>query len=63
VAEIFARFIFEDDMHSSSDIPTSADSQTETSFIVNLAAIVCGLVLVVAACLASSGLDLSPGLF
>jgi len=50
-------------MHSSSDIPTSADSQTETSFIVNLAAIVCGLVLVVAACLASSGLDLSPGLF
>jgi hypothetical protein len=51
-------------MHTSPDAPAPAVAQPEAyNFIVNLAAIVCGLGLVAFICLATSGLDLSPGFF
>jgi hypothetical protein len=51
-------------MHTSPDAPAPAVAQPEGyNFIVNLAAIVCGLGLVALICLATSGLDLSPGFF
>jgi hypothetical protein len=57
-------FYFEGEMHTSPDSPAPADAQPEAyNFIVNLAAIVCGLGLVAFICLATSGLDMSPGLF
>jgi hypothetical protein len=57
-------FYFEGEMHISPDAPAPAVAQTEAnSFIVNLTAILCGLGLVAFICLATSGLDLSPGFF
>jgi hypothetical protein len=51
-------------MHTSPDAPAPAVAQTDANnFIVNLVAIVCGLGLVAFICLATSGLDLSPGFF
>jgi hypothetical protein len=56
-------FIFEGEMHRLPDSPAPAVPRAEVNFIVNIAAIVCGLGLVVFICLATSGLDLSPGFF
>jgi hypothetical protein len=51
-------------MHTSPDAPAPAVAQPDANnFIVNLAAILCGLGLVAFICLATSGLDLSPGFF
>jgi hypothetical protein len=50
-------------MHTLPEAPAPAVPDVETSFIVNIAAIVCGLGLIVFVCFATSGLDMSPGLF
>ena len=60
----FFNFYFEGEMHTSPDAPAPAVAQPDANnFIVNLAAILCGLGLVAFICLATSGLDLSPGFF
>jgi hypothetical protein len=57
-------FYFEGEMHNSPDAPAPAVAQPEAyNFIVNLAAIVCGIGLVALICWATSGLDLSSGFF
>ena len=43
---------------SSEAVPTPA-----TNLVVNVMAVICGLGLVVFACMATSGLDMSPGFF
>jgi hypothetical protein len=50
-------------MHTLPEAPAPAVPDVEASFILNLAAIVFGLGLVVFVCFATSGLDMSPGLF
>jgi hypothetical protein len=50
-------------MNSSQEISTPASPRTEADFIVSVGAIVCGLGLVILACLATSGLDISAGFF
>ena len=43
--------------------PTNAVPSTDTNLIINVMAVMCGLALVVLACMATSGLDMSPGFF
>jgi hypothetical protein len=50
-------------MDSAAKISDEAVSATDTNLIINAMAIMCGLALVVFACMATSGLDMSPGFF
>ena len=54
----------EGDMKAISEVSTPAVSETRTNvYVVNVIAIICGLGVVVFACLATSGLDMSVGFF
>lgn len=51
-------------MNVISEVSTRAVSETQTNVnVLNVIGIVCGLAVVVLACLATSGLDLSAGFF
>jgi hypothetical protein len=50
-------------MHTLPEAPARAVPQARVNLIMNVAAIVCGLGLVVLICLATSGLDMSAGFF
>ena len=50
-------------MDSVTKISAEAVPSTDTKLIINVMAIMCGLALVVLACMATSGLDMSPGFF
>jgi len=50
-------------MDSAAKISDNAVPSTDTSLIINVMAVMCGLALVVFACMATSGLDMSPGFF
>jgi hypothetical protein len=54
----------EGDMKAISELSTLAVSETRTNvYVLNVIAIICGLGVVVFACLATSGLDMSVGFF
>jgi hypothetical protein len=56
--------ILEGDMKAISEVSTPAVSETQTNvYALNVIAIICGLGVVVFACLATSGLDMSVGFF
>jgi hypothetical protein len=56
--------ILEGDMKAIPELSTLAVSETRTNvYVVNVIAIICGLGVVVFACLATSGLDMSVGFF
>jgi hypothetical protein len=50
-------------MNSAAKISDQAVPATDTNLIITAMAIMCGLALVVFACMATSGLDMSPGFF
>jgi hypothetical protein len=50
-------------MNTISEVIAPAVSKTYTGYIKDLAAILCGLGFVLAACMATSGLDMSVGFF
>jgi hypothetical protein len=50
-------------MNSITKISTEAVPAAANNLIINLVAVVCGLTLVVFACVATNGLDMSPGFF
>jgi hypothetical protein len=50
-------------MDSITEISDEAVPATDTNLIINAVAIMCGLAVVVFACMATSGLDMSPGFF
>ena len=50
-------------MDSVTKISTEAVPAAVNNFIINVAAVMCGLALVVFACMATNGLDMSPGFF
>jgi uncharacterized membrane protein HdeD (DUF308 family) len=51
-------------MNSVAEVSTKAVPETQTSVTaVNVIAIICGLVVVVFVCMATSGLDMSAGFF
>ncbi|MGA2995652.1 hypothetical protein [Bradyrhizobium sp.] len=49
-------------MDSAAKISDNAVPSTDTN-LVNVMAVMCGLALIVFACMATSGLDMSPGFF
>jgi hypothetical protein len=55
--------ILEGDMKAISEVSTPAIPETQTNVYLNVIAIICGLGVVVLACLATSGLDMSVGFF
>jgi hypothetical protein len=56
--------ILEGDMKAISEVSTPAVSETQTNvYALNVIAVICGLGVVVFACLATSGLDMSVGFF
>jgi hypothetical protein len=59
----FYAIISEDEMHTLPEAPASAVPAVESNFIVSIAAILCGIGLVVFICMATSGLDMTPGFF
>jgi len=50
-------------MDSITEISDETVPATDTNLIINAVAIMCGLAVVVFACMATSGLDMSPGFF
>ncbi|HLX15003.1 MAG TPA: hypothetical protein VKS24_07340 [Bradyrhizobium sp.] len=54
-------------MNTISDVsvstPAGPETETEANLAMNVVAIICGLVIVVFACMATSGLDMSVGFF
>lgn len=50
-------------MKAISEVSTPAVSETQTNVYLNVIAIICGLGVVVFACLATAGLDMSVGFF
>jgi hypothetical protein len=50
-------------MYTTPEVSTRAVAEPETSFVLNLMAMICGLGLVVFLCMATSGLDMSAGFF
>jgi hypothetical protein len=50
-------------MDSVTKISDDVVPATDTNLLVNVMAVMCGLALVVFACMATSGLDMSPGFF
>jgi hypothetical protein len=50
-------------MNTISEVIAPAVAKTYTGYIMDLAAILCGLGVVMAACVATSGLDMSVGFF
>ena len=50
-------------MNAISEVYKQAASKTQTTYILNTIAVICGLGVVVLVCLATDGLDMSVGLF
>lgn len=50
-------------MHTIPEVSTRAVPEAETSFVVSLMAVICGLGLIVFLCMATAGLDMSAGFF
>ncbi len=50
-------------MKAISEISTTAVPETQINYAVNVVAMICGLGIVVAVCMATSGLDMSVGFF
>jgi hypothetical protein len=50
-------------MDSAAKISDDSVPATDTNLIINAVAIMCGLAVIVFACMATSGLDMSPGFF
>ena len=50
-------------MDSVTEISAETVPSVANNLIVNVTAVMCGLALVVFACMATSGLDMSPGFF
>ena len=50
-------------MNAISDVSAQAVPVTQTNYAVNAAAMICGLGILVLACMATSGLDMSVGFF
>jgi hypothetical protein len=55
--------ISEGEMHTIPEVSTRAVPEAETSFVVSLMAVICGLGLIVFLCMATAGLDMSAGFF
>ena len=53
----------EGDMNAISEVYTRAFSKTQTKYILNTIAVICGLGVLVFVCLATGGLDMSVGFF
>jgi len=53
----------EGDMNAISEVSTPAVSEEQTNYIRNVIAVICGLGVLVFACLAADGLDMSVGFF
>jgi len=62
-AEFPRDLIFEGKMHTIQEASARAVPKAHANFAMNLVAMVCGLGIVVFVCLATSGLDMSPGFF
>ena len=50
-------------MNAIPEIITQAVPETQTNYFLNVLAVICGLGVVVAVCMATSGLDMSAGFF
>ena len=50
-------------MNAISEVHTQAAFKTQTTYILNAIAVICGLGVVVLVCLAADGLDMSVGFF
>jgi hypothetical protein len=50
-------------MNAIPEVLTQAVPETPTNYLMNVFAVICGLGLVVAVCVATSGLDMSVGFF
>jgi len=48
---------------STDTAPSMANNATVNDVMVNVMAVICGLAVLVFACMATSGLDMSPGFF
>ena len=53
----------EGDMNAISEVSTQAVPVTKIDYAVSVIAMICGLVIVVCICMATSGLDMSVGFF
>ena len=53
----------EDDMNAIPEISTQAVPETHINYAVNVFAMICGLGIVMAVCMATYGLDMSVGFF
>jgi hypothetical protein len=61
--EFHASFYQGAKMDSAAKISNDSVPATDTNLIINAVAIMCGLAVIVFACMATSGLDMSPGFF
>jgi hypothetical protein len=61
--EFHASFYQGAKMDSAAKISDNAIPTTDTNLIINVMAVMCGLAVIVFACMATSGLDMSPGFF
>ena len=50
-------------MNAISEVLTQAARETPTNYVMHAVALICGLGVVVAVCVATSGLDMSVGFF
>jgi hypothetical protein len=62
-AEFPRNLFLEGKMHIIQEAPARAVPEAHSNFAMNLIAMICGLGIVVFVCLATSGLDMSPGFF
>lgn len=50
-------------MHITQEAPARAVPEAQANFAMNVVAMLCGMGIVLFVCLATSGLDMSPGFF